>query len=452
MRDKRIPTVLGLLILAIGVVAGVFLVQSRQLFSPAAAPEETPQQIRITNISDKSFTVSWVTESRTQGFVSYGRSADLGSVAQDQNPAAAFLHHIEVTGLSPTTTYFFKVGSGKNIFDNDGEPYRVTTATSLGSVPSSDIIFGSVQDANGESAQGAIVYLTASGISPLSATVDSSGNWTIPLSTALSLNLSSYATYDEATRLQIFVQAGEGQFASATVLVAGARPVPPIILGQTHDFTTLKPTDSGEVPTSKLELPEKQESQGSRFTFEEETRPASTKVEITSPNEQEEVNTTRPSFVGTGTPGTTFTITVESPVTLSDEVTVGASGNWTWAPPENLEPGEHTVTITYQDEGGIMRTLQRSFTVLAADTSDLPSFTASPSATATASPSGSPSPATGGASPSPSPTATPAARTSIPSTEGGVPTPGNLTATLGLFIMGIVLLLAGLFLPKVLKY
>lgn len=346
IKRHKIPTIIGLILLLLGVAAGVFLVQRTQVFNLRASPEQTPQQIRVTNITDKSFSVSWITDQQTLGFLSYGKSASLGGTANDQvspnNPS--LVHHVTVSGLSPNTSYFFKVGADKNLFDNDGQPYKMTTAPQLTTAPKTDVIFGTVETAVGTPAANVLVYVTLSGISPLSMVTDNSGKWSIPLSTARSTSLSSFANYALEDRLQIFVQGGAGNFASATIAAGAAHPVPPITLGQTHDFSDIKPVGTSDLPSSNVTVPEEspQATPSSGFNLE-----------------------------GTGSPE-----------------------------------------------------------------SDLPSFTASPSGQV--------------ASPSPSPAPSP--RTGIPSTEEGVPTSGNLTATLGLFIMGIVLLLTGLFLPKVLKY
>lgn len=440
-KEYKLPTIIGLAVLVVGVVAGVFLVQSGQVFRLRASPEETPQQVRITNIRDTSFTVSWVTEQETIGFLSYGRSASLGQTANDdQNPnTPSLVHHVTVSALSSNTTYFFKVGSGKNLFDNDGKPYQVTTAPQATVTPGTDIIFGTVQTPSGAPARGAIVYVTISGVSPLSTLTDSSGKWTIPLSQARSASLASFASYQPTDRAQIFVQKGD-QFASATIRVGAARPVPPITLGETHDFTNLEPVESSDLPSSSLIVPEEgtpSATPSSGFRIEEEETVGSKSVSLLSPDDGESLNTTKPSFVGTGTPGTKFTITVESENAYTDQVTVDSQGEWSWTPPENLEPGEHTVTLSWKDENGQTRIIRRTFTVLAAGTSDLPSFTASPSGET--------------ATPSPSPSASPSARTTTVSTEGGVPVAGNLTTTVSLFIMGAVLIFSGLFLPRILR-
>lgn len=428
IRKHKIPTIIGLALLILGVGAGVFLVQRAQIFNLRASPQQTPQQIRISNVSDKSFSVSWTTDKETLGFLSYGKSPSLGSTANDQVApnSPSFVHHTTVSGLSAKTTYYFKVGADKNLFDNDGQPYKVTTASVLTSAPKTDIIFGTVETAAGTPAAGVLAYASLSGVTALSAVTDNGGKW--------SINLSSYAAYNQEDRLQIFIQAGQGSFASATILVGAAHPVPTIILGQTHDFTDIKPVDPSGLPSSSVIIPEElpQASPSSGFNLEGTGSPSTSKqVSLSNPDDGEEVNTAKPQFTGTGTPGTEFTITIESEA-ITDQVAVGSNGSWNWTPPQNLEPGEHTVTISWKDESGQTRILKRGFTVLAAGTSDLPSFAATPSGTTTTS-------------------ATPSARVSIPSTEGGVPVSGNLTTTLGLFIMGLTLVFAGLVLPRVLK-
>lgn len=444
-KEFKLPTIVGLLLLVVGVAAGVVLVGQAQIFKLRAKPSEIPQQVRITNIKDDSFSVSWTTEEATLGFVSYGKNDSLGGTAQDDAKASTprTLHHVTVTGLSPNTTYLFKIGSGGNFFDNDGKPYSLTTASKISAPSRTDVIFGTVQTPGGAPVPGGIVYVTISGVTPLSVLTDPEGKWTITLSTARSSSLGSLAHYKETDKAQIFVQA-QGQFASATIPIGAAKPVPPITLGQTHDFTNLEVKKSDELPSSQITLPEEQpQSPSSGFNLEGGPRAGSPlKISLSNPEAGEGVNSAKPQFSGTGTPGEKFTIQVESEV-ITDQVTVGPSGSWNWTPPDNLEPGEHTVTLSWKDEAGQTRVLKRTFTVLAAATSELPSFTASPSATlATPSPSPKPTPVP---SPSPSP------RSSLPSTEGGVPTPGNLTTTLAFLIMGVSLVFTGLFLPRIHK-
>lgn len=460
----KLPTILGLFLLVLGLAAGVILVQNRQLFGVTASPDQIPQQVKTTNITDKSFTVSWVTEGQTIGFVNYGAAESLGTVISDKSTVPSSTHFVIIDNLKPQITYFFKIGSGKNTFGTGGEAYKIKTGPTLSSAPQTDIIFGMVNSGSGQGVSGAIVYVTLPGAGTLSGLTDNNGRWTIPLSTARTLNLSSYVSYNLKTEiLDILVQVSPGEIASAKVLTGSSRPVPAITLGKNHDFTKITPAPEGELPKSELNLPQggtatgssepqsgfSLDESGSQATGSTTIKPGLITIKLTSPKDKEKVNAQKPQFVGTGTSGAAFTIKVESPKTYSAQLKVDKNGNWSWSPPENLEAGDHTATVSWKDEKGQSKMVKRSFTVLAAGASDLPAFSASPSGTATPSAKASPSPSpTIKPKASASPTATASARKSLPSTASGVPVSGTLTPSLGIFIMGLVLLLIGLFLPK----
>lgn len=451
-RQAKLPTILGLILLVFGIAGGVVLVQTKQVFNISASPEETPQQVKIADITDKSFSVSWVTEKPTLGFVSYGTSDKLGTVIQQKLPTsqASLPHHIAIEGLKPNTEYFFKIGSGKNTYGKNNSAYRQKTAPAPGALPETDIIFGAVSDQSGNTAGGIIVYAALGSATLLSAVTDETGRWSIPLSTARTANISSFAVYNRQTDiLEINVQGGGGQVASAKVLTGSSRPVPSITLGKSHDFTKLTPAPQGGLPKSEVSLPDGTATQGgaqSGFSVEEQAaKTNSIQIKLTNPQDGEKINTVKPQFVGTGTPGTAFTIKIESETSFSDKVTVDKSGKWSWSLPKELSPGEHTVTISWNDEKGQTRIAKRGFTVLAAGESELPAFSASPSGgIATKSPSPSPSPSPK-ASPSPSPKPAKASPSPKPSP---LPEAGDLTSSLAILIMGLVLLFAGIFLPK----
>lgn len=446
MKKRRIPTIIGLLILIIGIAVSVFLINKSTHWFTRAAPEITPKQVKFTNITNNSFTVSWVTDEATSGFIKYGTTTKLDQVARDdrdemRGETGNFItHHVTLQNLNPSTAYQFKIGSGGVSYDNNGQNYQVTTALRLTTpLPPSDVAYGTVNNQAGSPAEGAIVYLSLPGAISQSSLVKASGNWVIPLNLARSEDLSSYVQYDKQVTIEeILIQAGNQGTATAVATTKNDSPVPTITLGESHDFRTVAP------PKEETE----EEMSSSKFTFEEMGSPApatlsSVEVTITNPHSEEEVNTQKPEIKGTGPAGKVLEITVESPA-YSDTIVVSADGGWNWTPPANLEPGEHSITITYEDEEGQEETLSQTFVVLAAATSDLPALTATPSGTATPSPTASPTA-------SPSPSASPSGRVSMPSTEAGVPDSGYLTPTFLIFIMGLVLITFGLFSNSLLK-
>src|SRR3989304_5866495 len=76
MRKSKIPTIIGIFILVFGLAAGVLLVRNQNFFRLGASAEFAPKDVRISNITDSSATVSWITDRETSGFVKWGEGQD----------------------------------------------------------------------------------------------------------------------------------------------------------------------------------------------------------------------------------------------------------------------------------------------------------------------------------------------------------------------------------------
>jgi len=453
-KSYRIPTLLALFLLLGGLVGGVFLIKRGIKFSSGAKVEIKPQQVRISNIGERSFTVSWVTDEKTTGFVQYGPTEELMFTAYDDRDQISgqqgkfWTHHVTIKGLSPATDYFFKINSEGQTFDNNGRPYSVKTAPLLGEALPNDVAYGTVVKQDNSPAEGVIVYLSLANASLLSTMTKSSGNWAIPLNMARTSDLSSWAKYDkDASIEEIFVQGGPDGTATAIVLTRNDSPVPSITLGNNFDFRESPPQATPTEPPVS-----------SKFEVKENILP-SYELRIINPSSGEEINTLRPEIIGAGPPGEVVDIKVESPKVLTGKVKIGGDGNWRWLVPEELSPGQHTITVSLANGQKITRT----FTVLAVGESNLPSFTASPSATLT--PISTPTPTqiltfipTSTPTPTPTLTLTPTptptigGRIIIPSTEGGIPKSGSLTPTFLFSTMGAGLIFLGMFLLRIKKY
>lgn len=427
-KRSKIPTIFGIILLVAGLLAGVFLVQNRQVFRLGASVEDAPKDVRIANITDSSFTVSWITSKPLTGFVHWGEGENsLNKTELDEVGVDSFTHTATIDGLSPQKTYYFKINSNGSDYDNNGLAWKTATGNQLPAISSSlGLISGSVLTSSGNPAANTLIYVTISGSSPLSTISSQNGSWVISTSAARSSSLDSYIQINNQTSLlEISANAGPPGVSTAQIYPQSAKPAPPLILGQVHDFRNQPPSETGETPRASLDLPE-QSSPSSGFVVEEQSStPSATTVTLESIDEGEVISTTEPEFFGEGPAGAEITISVESdPVTES--VTIPNSGSWSWNPPASLSEGVHKITITWRDASGILRTLTRNFVVQAAEG---PAFEATPSATIspTASPSATPKTTT-------SPTAT---TTAIPTTASATPESGVLTPTLLLFIMGV---------------
>lgn len=243
-RPVTIPTILGILVAVAGLVAGLWLVGKQVRQEGVASVEETPTEVKLTNINDTSFTVSWITEKAVAGYVKF-KSDDqetdqVVSDERDQQKGSVdnyFTHYVVIRGLEPETGYEFRIGSGKSLFDQGGVSYRLETAPRLDQTPNADVAYGKISTANGDPAEGAIVYYQLPEAVLLSALVKPSGSWVIPLSTARTADLDEYVNYDlQNTASAIVVQAGPLGTATAQVGTGSDSPVADMTLGENYQF------------------------------------------------------------------------------------------------------------------------------------------------------------------------------------------------------------------------
>jgi hypothetical protein len=470
--SKKIPTIFGLILLAAGITGGIYFLKQNQVLDTGPKASSTPQKIKITNIADDQFTVSWITQEPTVGQVKFGLTTKLESTAKDDRDKLTGeqtdynTHFITVRSLSAEKKYYFKIESDKRLFDNNGQPYEVILSPKIGTPGEAKIVSGKVFNINNKPAKSAIVYLSSSNIAPASTLTDKEGRWAIYLNKARTTDLKSYAQFDpEATILNIEADSGL-ETATATTITKNAFPVPDIILGQgPFDF---RDKAIAEAPPVQAQLEPQQATASTELTDLQSTPPpaqvpsqfnlqplaspdtTSYTVIITNPGENgEEIHTTQPEIRGKGPANKVITVKIESPSTQTSSVTIDDEGNWSFTPSDNLEPGEHTVYVSFLDDSGNTQQIARNFVVLAAEDSDLPALTSTPSGSLK--PSLAPSPSL---IPSPSPLTSPSlspspqVRTTMPSTSSGVPTTGTITPTFFVFILGFGLILSGIIAKK----
>src|SRR3989344_3209330 len=117
----KIPTLLGLGIILIGLVSGLYLVLREQTFLSQAAPNFTPRNITLTNIAEDSVVISWQTNSAAPSFITFGQSNPGEQTALDDRdtdaPKPRLTHYVTLKNLLPKTNYQFKIITGKIISD-----------------------------------------------------------------------------------------------------------------------------------------------------------------------------------------------------------------------------------------------------------------------------------------------------------------------------------------------
>lgn len=377
-KEFTLPTLIGLLVATAGLISGLWLVQRQKNTTTEAAGAESPTEVKVANVSDTGFNVSWTTSVATTGFVQYGEGVNTPDVVvsdeRDQQKGRVdnyFTHYITVKGLKPALTYTFKIGSGKTLYDDNGQNYRITTGSEINTTPAADVVYGQVLTSNGDPAEGAIVYVQLPGAGMLSGLVKATGSWVVPLSTARTLDGNSFVIYNKKTTMNVMVIDGTLGNSSLITIAGGGNPVPQITLGNNYDLTVASNTASSSANMSKF----------SQINPVSETQVGGNgEVKLIAPKLDEKVNNTKPVIIGQAPAGTKITLEIHSDEVISASVVTGKDGTFSYAVPNNLSPGEHTLTISAVINGAVQK-VTRTFTVYAAGESGLPAFTATPSAT-----------------------------------------------------------------------
>jgi len=410
-KEKSIPSILGVILLIICLAAGLYLSTHKTYFSPQASGDCHPNNLQITNITNRSVSVSFITSSSCLSTLNLNNFTFNNLIS----PTASLVHYFEATNLESQKNYPFSLVVGGKSYTNS--QYNFSTApVPAGAIPSSNLAWGKVFTPDHLPANNTIVYINIPGASPLSSYTTAEGNWNVSLANSLNENKTDWFTNPVTPVSEdIVVIAADGSTTQISHTTARNNPVPDIIIGQNS-------LDSDSVPT---------EPQGALPTSTQiDTTTGTVNLTLTNPREGDILNTAQPEFFGLAPPNSTINFEINSESVITGQSTSSQTGQWLWTPPQNLSPGEHTITVkSYNQTTGIWETISRKFTVLAA--TDGPAFTASQSATISPTPS-----IIAIISPSPTlvPTNTPKPRSAIVSTSSGTPVTGNPLPTMLLII------------------
>lgn len=207
-----------LLLTGVSLIIASFLMETAE----AKGPEWKAPQLKITNVRDATFTVSWITRKPETCRINYGTDpSDLNDVCYDDRGDGTEddTHYVTIKNLSPDTLYYFDVISDDRVYDQKGRHFICTTGPTL-AIPSSKTVYGQVFEKDGADADGAIVYVTikdkdragSPGSSAEISCLASSGYWYVNLGSARTNDLNGYFEYSSSgDRLDLSAQgAGDG--------------------------------------------------------------------------------------------------------------------------------------------------------------------------------------------------------------------------------------------------
>lgn len=480
---KKIPVILGIVTFILVLIVGVYLIGYSRSFITKGSSENPPQETKITNISDNSFTVSWYTADKSSGLVYFGEESgvlinpvnDIRNTVNGENELF-YTHYFLIENLKPQKKYYFQILSDSKTYNNSGKPYEVTTAVEK-PLPQSDITQGKILTSQNEAANGAIVYLSMANTTMQSSLTDNEGNWMIPLSTARTNDLQDFTNYDNSSQIiELFIR-GNSKYSNVTLSTSQDNPTPDIILGENYNFLSVVPT---QIPSSIL-TQQSNLSAGSSNSASLE----STVLSITYPAENEKVTNQFPQFFGRGPKLQKIDILIEPKDKTSETVTIDNQGRWQYSPTRALTNGEYKVTVSYTNAQNFTEKVSHSFLISLSEVNIVPAFTATGSGQFTGTPTpkllatntpttkpistptlfktASPTPTSSLLAGSPSPTAktpTPTkvvltqtpfptidqTRTTMPSTSSGTYKSGSTVPTAIFGIIGGVITVIGVFL------
>jgi len=412
--NKRMPSLLALLIIIGSIGFTSFLVQTGIIPFLKAAPSETPVNVRITNVTDTSFTVTFTTNADVSASCLIDKQVQLDE--RDTATGVLTPHHVHsivVKNLKPQTQYTFSILSGNTTYVDNGKPFSITTGPVINTNPvTHNPVIGKIILPSGDNPQEALIYATVQGGQTISSLVKDTGAYILPLTGMRSTNLSSYISFANIKTLQLLAET-QDLASQVTASLQNSNPLPLITLGDDYDFTL----NVNPLPTSGAP------SQGftAFFTLNTNATP-----QINVPSQNQNFTDSQPLLKGTALPNSTVEITIHSTNIVSGVVTADAYGNWTYRPPQ-LSPGTHTVTIATRDKSGILQTVQQTFNILESGTQVAEAAT--PSAT-TVPPTPTPLPAAPTSAPTTVPTITPVPTASsiVPPTTPTLPV---VSTTLG---------------------
>lgn len=495
--SKQIPTFLGVGVLLIGLVVGIWFIGTGPgVFAPRATPQTTPKNVKITNVTDTTFSVSFVTDEQTAGFVKYGTKAEtLNLQASDDRDQLSgqvgkySTHHVTMRNLTAGSEYFFTIGTGSNVaYDNNGTPFTVKTGARASGSSAAKTVYGTVTSEGGTPADGAIVYAVAAGAGELSALVKSSGSWAIPLAQARKTDGSGLAQIKETDALTIVVVGPQStQTAQTSTTVAQAQPVSAITAGTgaTTNQTTASeiggtggavpstPPAASPSPVAMLGVPSPTPS-SKPLSFEPPTSSSSASglgglssglsasssstasgsatepvnaVVDTEQTSGQVINTSQPVITGTVAPNITIRVQINSEEEIVTNVRTDANGKFVVdleALGKDLEPGEHTVRLQYTDPTtGQQKEEVITFTVTATGGVSSNNLLAQANPSPTPFGSGNPFSATNSATRSASPTPVSSFSATVSGTKGGLPKAGSVGLTVGLIGAGCFFIVLG---------
>lgn len=345
IRERKIPTILGLLLLIGGSFLGVKLTTQTTSFNTNAATDCTPiAPIQARNLTHQSVDISFTTSGECNGYLNLSSQIyrDVRKQTSSLEDSKTKTHYFQITGLTPATKYTYDIYfAGKKYSTNT---IFTTLSTPSGTQSSGRLAWGKVVDTQDKALPWIILYLDLPGTSPLSAFTSSEGNWSIPFSVALDSSTKTWLNQPSSGSEDFTLTNNSLENMTVSNTTNNNNPVPDIIFGQ-----GLKTTNSSVNPIKTGQI-------GSQPTV----APNQVSLAITYPQNNETISSQTPELLGTGPANNNISLSLTGTSNQQATVTIDNLGKWHWSPLQKLSAGTYTLIVTQINNSA---TAQSQFTV-----------------------------------------------------------------------------------------
>jgi hypothetical protein len=359
-KKNSLPTILGFVFVFLTAVfmSKIFLVSTDY----SKASTKTAKRVEIVNVSPTQISILWQTDQKEAGWIVYGESEnnenkfafdekDLNTI---KNKKGSYIVHLAtLKELSPNKKYYFKIitDNSKIITQPNGKSFVfITPQNGLNNVLNVSPAFGKIFDTNSiEPLINSYIILTVGEGYPLLTQIKSTGDgsWLIPLNRIYRKSDRNILTVSNKDKIVVEILNSKGDLMTISTIKSRVSPLPQTLVFEKDKNLSFIEEDNVLSASSNL---------GTKSEMG---------IEIIYPKENSIIPGKIPLIKGVAIPFSTIEISVNSKKVYSAVIKADIKGNWSYLLPENLELGQHTISIKTKDKAGKEITLVRKFTMVA---------------------------------------------------------------------------------------
>lgn len=259
--NKKLPSILGITIIIFGIVLTTFLVQRTNILQGDASASENPKNIKITNNSDDSFSIIYMTDKSVIGEINLGENPNnlsqkfLDDKDNSSNEINTYSSHsITTENLKPETEYYYTIKSGNKTITDNGKPFSIKTGPKIENSSNNKLLIqGKVVNSDGTPVNDGIALIKIAGSNQIS-TIVNDGDFLLSTEKLLTEKLDNFMEINEKSIIDIEIISGE-QFSLVRISGNQKSPLPTITLSNNYDFIQTLPTPTITSPSRNIKFP-----------------------------------------------------------------------------------------------------------------------------------------------------------------------------------------------------